>query len=393
MSFLLVEWSLRRVRDSLSIYFRIARLTLDWTTIVYLYIPALALLIYEGNRYYRGLWFAGMSADAPLAGPVTFRMIAVLVTFVIMLFLHISLFGHISFPLRSGDKTFALSAPVSTDIWFCTLWLEEWIWLTIRLVMVILLTLPILQFMHVPVLWWCLTMILSAAYINTVRFGGTLWKQQDDFRFWRFIVFQVLRIVTFLPLGWTASSLEPHTIHLGLWILPAPTAASMWILSRMQRRLSWNPLFRGNASAALAFVGASDPASHQVVYSMRAPAEWVIRGIERIIHRSLSPVLWLLLIRSLRTRGLWRTYFSLSAGAVFALRFVGSGPVKVLGAGFFLFLIYQYWKLNIRPLVHKPAMEQTVTDWAVLTFTEMRILMWVLLSTAGLWVLLWQLNL
>jgi hypothetical protein len=393
VTMLLIEWSLRRVRDALAIYFRIARLTIDWTTVVYLYLPALALLIYEGIHYYRGLWFEGMSPDAPVVGPVTFRMIAIVITFILFLLLHISAFGHISFPLRSGDKAFVLSAPISRDIWFWTVWLQEWIWLTLRLFVIVMLTLPILWFMHVAVLWWSLTLLLTTAYSSIVGIAGILWKQQDDFRFWRFIVFQISRIASFLPLSWTASSLQPHSVHLSLWILPLPIAGAIWLLFRMQRRLSWNPLFRTTASAVLSFAGASDPASHQVVYSMRVPSQWIVRGIERIVPRPLSPVPWLLFIRSLRTRGLWRIYFSLSAGAVFALRFITSGYVKFVGIGFFLFLLYQYWKLNIRPLVRKPAMEQTVVDWPVLTITETRILTWIMLITIVIWIVMWQLKL
>ncbi|QQE77883.1 hypothetical protein [Alicyclobacillus sp. SO9] len=393
MSLLLIEWSLRRVRDVLSIYFRIARLTVDWTTIVYLYLPALALLIYEGIHYYRGMWFTGMAPDTPLVGPVTYRMIVMVITFILMFLLHISVFGHISFPLRSGDRAFVLSSPIAKDIWFWTIWLQEVVWLMLRLFVVLILTLPILWFMHVSAFWWCITLLLTATYTSTVGMAAALWKQQDDFRFWRFLVFQLSRILSFIPLSWTTSSLQAHSLHLSLWLLPLVIAAAVWVLSRMQRRLSWNPLFRTNASPVLNFAGASDPASHQVAYSMRAPSQWLVRGIERTIHRSLSPVPWLLLLRALRTKGVWRTYLSLSAGAVFALRFVGSGPIKLLGAGFFIFLLYQYWKLNIRPLVRKPSMEQTIVEWPVLTVTEVRIFVWILLITLGLWVLMWQLHL
>ena len=90
--FIFIQWSFFRIRAVFSLPLKVFQSLVDWSTMIYIFIPMVSFIVYGGYQYYYGLWFEGMSPDAPFFGILGFRSVISACTFVLFLLIYFSIF-------------------------------------------------------------------------------------------------------------------------------------------------------------------------------------------------------------------------------------------------------------------------------------------------------------
>ncbi|OFW82007.1 MAG: hypothetical protein A2201_01660 [Alicyclobacillus sp. RIFOXYA1_FULL_53_8] len=108
--------------------------------------------------------------------------------------------------------------------------------------------------------------------------------------------------------------------------------------------------------------------------------------LERLRRRPLPPVFWLVLLRVMRQKGFFRYLTVITAGGIIAEHIISVEWVKLITMGFFVFILYQWWRLTVPPLYEKPITEQFLVDPWSLRVSMVRYRFWFILSVTALWI-------
>jgi ABC-2 type transport system permease protein len=357
----------------------------DWTVALYIVIPAAAVLAYGLFRYYRGDFTAGLQPTTHVWGPVTLQTLVPLVLMVLFLLGHVGQFGELVFPLESGDRLFVLLSPMQKRWLLSALWLEGFVWQLPEVALYVGLTYPLLQVFGVSAFTWGIALVVIAAYETTVRMASCVWNPKQKFAASRWLAYNVLRIVTYFPIGRVINRVwSGHPGEL-LWMAPLTVLLTL-AAGVMLVRMDWDAFSYQRPSGALSLVIKPDQDSPlKINFRMCRPAQWLVHRLERLRKTPLAPMAWLIATRALRRRGLVRELVWLTAGVVVALHRI---PVLwVKGAAFVcaVLLLGEWWNLVIRPLYESAAKEQTMRPVWSLMVEGKRSKVWFLSAVAVLW--------
>lgn len=336
---------------------------MDWLTIVYLGLPGTALLGYEGWRYYTGQLTTGIYPNSLVAPGIRLSAMLTLLLVLVMLVLHLALYGSIPMRLETGDQLFLHLSPLSRRRILLTLWFEGYAALVLPMLVLFVLAIPMLHILQVPLWSWILELISVTVFETTIRFISHLWNARIEVTWRHWVWYQLTRWLTLVPvlaIGATTTSSHPFLWQVGWIVSVILTALASF---RYLLRQPWDGLYQHRGSRVLNLVLSIDTDAKAVVqYRMRAPSAWLVRRIEGIRHRPLSPLLWLILLRALRQKGVFRTLALLSSVAVFAMHVIPSLWIRLAALGFFVFILHRWWGLSVVPLYDKPIAEQFLSD-------------------------------
>ncbi|MBX5437899.1 MAG: hypothetical protein IRZ33_11945 [Alicyclobacillaceae bacterium] len=372
----LIAWSARRLlRDSRWRWGQLRLLVDDWITAVYVALPAAVaagwLIVAYVRRVDNGRFLFG-PAPSPLyataADQYNLVLRAVLVLFLGIL--HLSSFGGLPIPLEPADRLFLL--PHVRRRWVVgALWAEGVLRWAPCLFAFLLLLWPLSQRLGVPAVAWFALGAAVAAYESCVRMVSSWLQPGERFRWRRWLVFQFVRVVTFIPLDAAAQGV------LSGWGTPAVISlagaglAGVGLAAAGLGRVGWDRWFGERPSRMLLNLLPDDPAApSRTLYYMRRPSAWLARCVDRRLGRrasgGLHPVTWLLLVRVPRRPGVLRDLGLLTAA--FASTLAARPPLwaEVVVWGFCVFLAGQWWELTARPLYEGPVREQLWADrWSL----------------------------
>ncbi|WDL95807.1 hypothetical protein [Alicyclobacillus sp. ALC3] len=380
----LFVWSLRRVRIQLKTWWSIIRLTLDFVTVLYFYLPGLALLIYETKVYYVGQWIPGLQSNSTA---IALLHAGVIVGMVITAFLlHLVSYGKVTFSLNYGDRLFVMLSPLRQRTLLAVVWLEGAAFHLGGAVIVFAATEPLARALHLAPLAWLAYVVCAALMLSTMRVPTALWLQRRD-QWWGGLWRAAVNVTVSLPLligtAWMWSGRPQAAI--GLMVL----AFVVWmvVLSVVGPRQAWDPLFSFRIHRVFNRMAQDDVA--QVLWRRRAPTQWLVRMIERYwTRRPMRPVTWLVMIRSLRQRGVVRQWVTFTLGIVTALRLPDSVPIKIISVGFIGFLFLQWSRSVFRPLYTPLVEEQSFVDPWALKVNAQNLLLRTVVLNAIIWICL-----
>ncbi|QSO51758.1 hypothetical protein JZ785_23675 [Alicyclobacillus curvatus] len=367
---LLATWSLHRLRSRALFWARFLSLIVDWVSLIYVFVPGVALLSFMGWKYFHGAFtsqLVGRESSADTLLPLVMMFVVTL----LLLLWHWLTFGNIPFTLESGDAVFTFLSPLSRKQLVLTLWLEGWGWSLLPLLILYALMIPLLPYMHVIQSAWFVLLVTLAAYESAIRLISQLWNNSDALNWTRWLMFNSGRIATAVPVTVGVS----RELTGGGWAITALfaviTVVCLGLTYRYLMRRPWDGWMRFRPSrlvnlAMMAVPVDTDDAS-KVQFRMRLPARWLVHSIELIEtrwfqRRPMKPLSWLLMLRVLRRKQVFRDVGALTVAALMVERLSPIMWVKVLGLGFCAFMMVQWWKIVVTPLAEKPIQEQTLVD-------------------------------
>ncbi|ADG05025.1 hypothetical protein [Kyrpidia tusciae] len=389
---LLAVWTGRRMRSRWKVRLQVLQLVSDWVTVLYLLIPGTIFAVRLLGRYYRGDLTSGLTADTGLLFGIPLRVLVAVVTFAAVLAVHMILYGNVPISLESGDLVFVLLSPLRRSWLLASLWMEGLISSLMSIAAIGILAVPFVRICRVPMGNWFGLLILSAGYEAVIRIAGQLLNVRDRMTWQQWIAYHIGRYLSYLPVG----------ISVGWQILGRPAAGWLVFLGaggavsalavRYISRAEWDGLFQVRQSFLVSAVLPADPdAVSNIQFRMRRISAWLVRLAENLLHRQMHPVIWILLLRALRRKGMFRDLLFFTVVATSTLTIVSEAWIKWIYFGFCVFLFYQWWGIRIHPLYEVPITQQQIVDPWPLRVAAAR---WRVRASGGagaVWLLLWAL--
>jgi hypothetical protein len=382
-------WSWRRVRGRLRFWYQIFRLTADWTTVVYLYIPALAWAIYRLWQYYRGSWFVGLTPDTTVVLGLSARAWVRFFLTVGLLSIHWSMFGRTAFALNEGDRVFTLLAPLPRWRLVTILWAENAVVSAIVFAMVYLLSAPAVRWLGVAWWQWGMALWLGSLYVAALRLVSAVFPPPRLPRWLRRGLRVVVALLLYLPLVgplWLQLSGRPWSaLELAAAIAASLTASVFIYLPRV----SWEPLFAWRGAGMVAQYLFGTVKVMTVRYSMRRLFRWLVTQVEAVRRRQMHRVAWLIATRLLRQRSVLRDWLTLTAAVIVGMYRAPFPWLKVAMVACVVFLLANWWALRVKPLYESPLREQFLINPYLATVAASRLKWWFLWFSAAVWAAGW----
>ena len=358
----LLAWSMRRVRIQLKTWWGIVRLTLDLVTVLYFYLPGLALLSYGAKVYYAGQWIPALQSNSTAISLL--RAVVVVGMLIASFILHLIAYGKVTFSLEYGDRLFVMLSPLRQRTLLAVVWLEGEAFHVVGAAVVFAATEPLARALHLAPLAWLAYVVCAALMLGTMRVPTALWLQRRD-QWWGGLWRGVVNVTVSLPLLVATAWIWDGRSLAGILLIVLEFVAWIVLLSLLGLRRAWDPLFTSRIHRVFNRLAKDDVA--QVIWRRRAPTQWLVRMIERyLIRRPMRPVTWVVVVRSLRQRGVVRQWWTFTLGIVTAIDLPDSVPIKVISVLFIGFLFLQWSRSVFRPLYTPLVEEQSFVDpWAL----------------------------
>ncbi|GMA52224.1 hypothetical protein GCM10025857_35810 [Alicyclobacillus contaminans] len=131
-------------------------------------------------------------------------------------------------------------------------------------------------------------------------------------------VFQLFRVVTALPGMMVASRLLLTQDIRWLWAFAVVIGTGLAVAVPMLAMRSWETYYDMGAVRSLKNLALpADMESRSQLHPwMKRPSQWLVGGVERLLHRPLQPMVWWILLRSLRRQGTLRDLWLLTMAAL-----------------------------------------------------------------------------
>lgn len=380
----LFVWSLRRVRAHLKTWWSIVRLTLDTVTVLYFYLPGLALLMYVTKVYYTGQWIPPLQSNSNAASLL--HAIVLLAMIVTSFIVHLVAYGKVTFSLEQGDRLFVMLSPLRRRSLLAAIWLEGAVLHLLAGGFVFAATEPLARALNLAPLAWFAFVLATSLMLNTMRVPTALWLQRRD-KWWWGVLRGATAFGAYLPLVVAVAWIWSGRVLAGVLLMGLELVAWLVALTFLGPRRAWDPLFTFRINRVFNRMAKDDVA--QVLWRRRAATQWLVRTVERfVLRRPLRPVTWLVMLRSLRQRGVVRLWWYMTFGIMTALNLPDPGPIKVISVVFIAFLFLQWCRSVFRPLYTPLVEEQSLVDPWALKVNAQNLLVTTVLLNVVLWLCL-----
>ncbi|ATY84533.1 hypothetical protein CVV65_05840 [Kyrpidia spormannii] len=389
---LLAVWTGRRMRSWWKVRLQVLRLVSDWVTTLYLLIPGTIFAVWWLGRYYRGDLTSGLTADTELWLGVPFRIVVAVAMFVVMMAVHVMLYGSLPIPLESGDRLFLLLSPVRRSWLLATLWVEGLIFSLMPVAVIGILSVPFVRICRIPLDTWFGMLVLLSGYEAVIRIASQLLNDRDRMTWQQWIAYHAGRYLSYLPvgIGLTRQILGRPGAGWGVLLGVGGTVSALAV--RYISRTEWDGLFQVRQSFLVSAVLPADPdAVSNIQFRMRRISAWLVRWTENLFHRQMHPVIWILLLRTLRRKGMLRDLMFFTVVATGTLTIGSQAWIKWIYFGFCVFLFYEWWGIRIHPLYEVPITQQQIVDPWSLRVAAARWRSRVVVGIGVAWVILWAL--